>query len=100
VVAALYTADGQHRVGDAVEMTVRSTALGVVGVVITVVAGAVLVLALIVRFGRRLRNRRRRNQAGRPRRPHVDPDADPDADPQGTVDPDTSTAARLGEART
>jgi hypothetical protein len=74
VVAALYTSDGQHRVGDAVEMTVRSTALGVVGVVITVVAGAVLVLALLIRFGRRLRNRKRRIQAGRPRRPHLDPD--------------------------
>jgi hypothetical protein len=75
VVAALYTADGQHRVGDAVEMTVRSTALGVIGVIITVAAGAVLVLALVIRFGRRLQKRRRRIKQGRPRRPHLDPDA-------------------------
>jgi hypothetical protein len=63
-------------------MTVRSTAIGVIGLIITIVAGAVLALALIVRFGRRLRHRWSRNL---PQRPHWDPDApgaptDPDAD--------------------
>ena len=41
------------------QLVVRSTALGFVGVLITIVAGVVLALALIVRFARRLRNRRR-----------------------------------------
>jgi hypothetical protein len=40
-------------------LTVRSTALGFVGVLITIVAGAVLALALIVRFTRRWQHRRR-----------------------------------------
>ncbi len=44
--------------GDPVSLTVRSTALGVIGVVITIVAGVVLALALLVRFGRRLHQRR------------------------------------------
>lgn len=39
-------------------LVVRSTALGFVGVLITIVAGVVLALALLVRFARRLRNRR------------------------------------------
>ncbi len=41
-----------------VEMRVRSTALGIIGVVITVVAGVVLGIALLWRAARRLRNRR------------------------------------------
>lgn len=73
VQAALLAPDGTQ-LGSPVTMTVRSTALGVVGVVITIVAGAVLVLALLVRFARRLRHRRR----GTHRRPRWDPDA-PDA---------------------
>ncbi|HET8582830.1 MAG TPA: DUF6049 family protein [Jatrophihabitans sp.] len=46
--------------GSPVQLTVHSTALGVIGIVITIVAGAVLVLALLVRFLRRMRARRRR----------------------------------------
>jgi hypothetical protein len=44
-------------VGSPVVLTVRSTALGTIGVVITVVAGGVLAIALLVRFGRRWRRR-------------------------------------------
>ncbi len=40
-------------------LTVRTTSLGFVGVLITIVAGAVLALALIVRFTRRWRQHRR-----------------------------------------
>jgi len=75
VTAALYTPDGSRRIGDPVEMTVRSTALGVVGVIITIGAGAVLVLALLIRIGRRLGRRWSRNGRNGPR---WDPDA-PDA---------------------
>ena len=75
VVASLSTPDGSHQIGDSVELTVRSTALGAIGVIITVGAGAVLVLALLIRFGRRLRHRWSGNGNGRPR---WDPDA-PDA---------------------
>ncbi|HEU5266341.1 MAG TPA: hypothetical protein VFU35_06555, partial [Jatrophihabitans sp.] len=56
--AQLYTPNDQQ-VGQAVDLSVHSTALGVVGVVITVVAGAVLVIALFVRFTRRFRKRER-----------------------------------------
>ena len=56
--AQLYTPNDQQ-VGQAVNLSVHSTALGVVGVVITVVAGAVLAIALFVRFTRRLRKRER-----------------------------------------
>jgi hypothetical protein len=45
--------------GDPVELSVRSTALGEIGKVITAVAGAVLALALLIRFLRWLRRRRR-----------------------------------------
>jgi hypothetical protein len=38
---------------------VHSTALGAIGVIITVVAGAVLALALLVRFARRWHGRPR-----------------------------------------
>lgn len=81
VEAALLTTDGRYRIGEPVQMTVRSTALGVIGLIITIVAGAVLALALVVRFGRRLRHRWSRNSADRPR---WDPDApDAPADPAG-----------------
>jgi Family of unknown function (DUF6049) len=46
-------------VGHSVTLVVRSTALGLIGVVITIVAGVVLALALLVRFARRFRDRRR-----------------------------------------
>jgi hypothetical protein len=45
--------------GAAVPLSVRSTALGTIGIVITVVAGAVLAFALLVRVTRRVRRRRR-----------------------------------------
>jgi hypothetical protein len=45
--------------GAAVPLTVHSTALGRIGIVITVVAGAVLAFALLVRVTRRVRRRRR-----------------------------------------
>jgi hypothetical protein len=51
--------------GVAVTMTVRSTALGFVGVIITVVAGVVLGIALLWRLFRRLRGR---GAPGRPAR--------------------------------
>lgn len=44
--------------GDPVEMHVRSTAFGIVGVIITIVAGVALGLALLWRVVRRLRARR------------------------------------------
>jgi hypothetical protein len=55
--ARLYTPSGEQ-LGNSIEMTVRSTALGFIGVVITIVAGAVLGLALLWRLARRLRGRR------------------------------------------
>lgn len=56
VQAVLWTPSGDM-IGGPVLLTVRSTALGLVGVVITVVAAAVLVLALLLRVARRLRRR-------------------------------------------
>jgi hypothetical protein len=76
VIASLSVPYTSHQIGDSVEMTVRNTALGTIGVIITVGAGAVLLLALLIRFGRRLRHR----FGGAPEdRPHWDPDA-PDAE--------------------
>jgi hypothetical protein len=49
--------------GLAVQMRVRSTALGIIGVIITIVAGTVLGIALLWRIFRRVRNR---GTAGRP----------------------------------
>lgn len=46
-------------IGATVILTVHSTALGTIGIIITIVAGAVLVLALCVRLVRRLARRRR-----------------------------------------
>jgi len=51
--------------GDPITLSVRSTALGTVGVVITAVAGFVLVAALLVRAMRRLRERSRRESQAR-----------------------------------
>ena len=48
------------QLGDPIQLHVRSTALGTVGIVITAVAGVVLVGALLVRALRRLRKRRRK----------------------------------------
>jgi hypothetical protein len=45
--------------GQPITLSVRSTALGTIGIVITAVAGVVLVVALIVRAVRRLRRRAR-----------------------------------------
>lgn len=58
VQAELLTPDG-ILLGSPVPLNVHSTALGVIGIVITVVAGAVLLLALLIRLLRRLRARRR-----------------------------------------
>jgi len=56
--AQVRTPDGSP-LGDAVSLNVHSTALGVIGIVITVAAGAVLAIALLIRLYRRLRRRRR-----------------------------------------
>jgi hypothetical protein len=50
-----------------IQLSLRSTALGTIGVVITTVAAVVLAAALIVRFFRQLRTRR--NGGSRPRAP-------------------------------
>lgn len=55
VQAALYTPSGVQ-LGAPVYLSVHSTALGTIGVVITIVAAAVLVLALLIRLIRRMRN--------------------------------------------
>ena len=65
VLAELLTPSGEV-IGASVPLTVHSTALGLIGVVITVVAGGVLALALIVRFVRRIRRRNRPGPAGPP----------------------------------
>jgi hypothetical protein len=56
VQAVLLTPSGAP-IGDPVFVSVHSTALGTIGLIITVVAAVVLVLALIVRLLRRLRRR-------------------------------------------
>lgn len=64
IVADLLTPNTSHPVLlSSVDLTVRSTALGFIGVVITIVAGAVLLAALCWRFARRMRQRRRRPTA-------------------------------------
>jgi uncharacterized protein DUF6049 len=90
VEASLWTPDGV-RLGDPVSLTVRSTALGAVGVIITIGAGAVLVLALLIRFGRQLR--RRQHRVRTPRGPRWDPDA-----PNAPADP-AVLAARSESSR-
>ncbi|HJQ44236.1 MAG TPA: DUF6049 family protein [Jatrophihabitantaceae bacterium] len=67
VEAILLTPSGDE-IGS-VELSVRSTALGTIGVIITAAAGGVLALALIVRALRRLR--RRRGSAVPPAAPRV-----------------------------
>jgi hypothetical protein len=57
IVVALFTSSGDP-LGQSLEMRVHSTALGFIGVVITVVAGAVLGIALLWRLARRVRARR------------------------------------------
>jgi hypothetical protein len=56
VQASLRTPSGAA-VGDPVRLSVRTTALGRIGLIITIVSGAVLALALIRRFWRRYRHR-------------------------------------------
>lgn len=77
VQAALQAPDG-HVLGRAVRLYVESTVLGTIGVVITIVAGAVLALAVLVRLIRRLAARRRGDAAQpasrtSPRRPTQPP---------------------------
>jgi len=55
VQAVLYTPNGVP-LGSPVILSVHSTALGAIGVIITVSAAAVLLLALLIRFIRRVRN--------------------------------------------
>lgn len=57
--AQLTTPDGQD-LGSAVPLYIRGTVFGTIGIVITVVAGGVLVLALLVRFVRRVQRMRRK----------------------------------------
>ncbi len=52
--ASLQTPTGAP-IGNQIRLSVHSTALGTIGVVITSVAGGVLLVALLVRLGRRLR---------------------------------------------
>ncbi len=65
--AHLSAPDGRS-LGEPVPLAVRSTALGAIGVVITIVAGAILVLALLVRAIRQLARRRARAAAAAARR--------------------------------
>ncbi len=66
----------RQTLGGPVSLTVHSTAFGVIGIIITVVAGAVLAVALLVRLARRLLARRRR-----PGTPAVPPSAERAASP-------------------
>ncbi|MDT4914448.1 MAG: hypothetical protein QOC66_3576 [Pseudonocardiales bacterium] len=58
-VHALLLTPNRVPLGESVPLTIRSTALGAIGVIITIAAGVVLALALLIRFGRRLRKSRR-----------------------------------------
>lgn len=53
----------QMPLGNPVPLSVDSTVFGVIGVLITVIAGGILVIALLVRLVRRVRRRRRRAAA-------------------------------------
>jgi Family of unknown function (DUF6049) len=55
VQAVLFTPSNEQ-LGSAVDLSVHSTALGAIGVIITIAAATVLVLALLIRFILRLRN--------------------------------------------
>jgi hypothetical protein len=57
-VHAVLLTPNQVRLGDSVPLTIRSTALGTIGVIITIAAGVVLALALVIRAARQLRRRR------------------------------------------
>lgn len=59
VQAQLKTIDGAA-LGDPIDLSVHSTVLGAVGVVITIVAGAILAIALLLRLIRQWRTRRTR----------------------------------------
>ena len=59
VLAALTTPGGAP-LGAPERLSIYSRALGTIGVVITVVAGSVLAVALLIRFTTRFRRRRRR----------------------------------------
>ncbi len=56
------TTPGGLPLGTTIHLSVRSTALGTIGVVITVLAGILLVVAVVIRQVRRLRNRTRRER--------------------------------------
>ena len=63
-VQAVLVTPSDVKIGDAVSLSVHSTALGAIGVIITVAAAVVLVVALLVRLVRRLRKRRRAAPTG------------------------------------
>lgn len=56
-VQAILVTPSDVAIGDGVSLSVHSTALGAIGVIITVAAAVVLVAALLVRLARRLRKR-------------------------------------------
>jgi hypothetical protein len=58
-VQAMLLSPNGTEIGAPVYLSIRSTALGVIGVIITIVAGVVLALALLFRAVRRLRHRSR-----------------------------------------
>jgi hypothetical protein len=87
VQAVLRTPSGDA-LGAPVVLSVHSTALGVVGVVITIVAGVVLALALLVRLARRVRHRRK-PRAAPPAAVAPDPTPDPAPGPVPTSGPTT-----------
>jgi len=58
----------KQSLGGPVSLSVHSTAFGALGVIITIVAGAVLALALLIRVLRRLRTRPRAHSAALPNR--------------------------------
>ena len=65
-VDAVLSAPNDYPLGHPVKLFIHSTVLGTVGIVITIVAGAVLLIALLVRYLRRIRRlRARRRGAGR-----------------------------------
>lgn len=72
------------QLGQPIELTVRSTVLGTIGIVITIVAGAVLALALVYRFSR-LWRKRRSNGGGAT--PPPGPTTTPSGDPAGAPQP-------------
>jgi hypothetical protein len=82
VFAFLQTPDGR-RIGPPSRLSVHSTALGTIGVIITIVSGAVLVLALVLRFVRRWRTRRREPARRRPWSPESAEPAESPASPEG-----------------